>query len=251
MRLTLFLTALLPVVVPPIVASRAVAQNYPAKSVRVVNPYAAGGGLDAIFRPVMVRVTENVGQTFVIDNRAGAGGIIGTDIVSKAAPDGYALLVMGIPVWLTPFLQDNVRRSKGLGNLAGELVKVAGRDVVKVAREHLSHLAGGRMVDKLNDVLQQRYSGDVTLSPQQSPRQLMRMLANPSAADIAQYIRDGERATWPKLERIRMQTRISRAFEDCLQWLKDHGEERQLARLRPKLRAARRPMTGAGLSPPS
>lgn len=152
---------------------------------------------------------------------------------------------------VVPFLQDNVRRSKGLGNLAGELVKVAGRDVVKVAREHLGNLAGGRMVDKLNDVLQQRYSGDVTLFPQQSPRQLMRMLANPSAVDIAQYIQDGERATWPKLERIRLQTRISRAFEDCLQWLKDHGEERQLARLRPKLRAARRPMTGAGLSPPS
>lgn len=140
---------------------------------------------------------------------------------------------------VVPFLQDNVRRSKGFANLAGKLVKVAGRDVVKVTREHVGNYAAGRVVDKLNDILQQRYSGDVTLYPQQTPRQLMGMLANPSAGDIASYIRDGERATWPKLERIRMQTRISRSFEDCLQWLKDHAEERQIARLRPKLRAER------------
>ena len=141
---------------------------------------------------------------------------------------------------VVPFLRDNVRRARGLGSMAGELVKVAGRDVVKVAREHMSHYAAGRVVDKLNDVLQQRYSGDVTIFPQQTPRQLMGMLANPSAADIARYIRDGERATWPRLERIRMQTRISRAFEDCLNWLKSRAEERQLQKLRPKLRAVRR-----------
>ena len=101
------------------------------------------------------------------------------------------------------------------------------------------------MVDKLNDILQQRYSGDVTVFPQQSPRNLMRMLANPSALDIANYIKDGERATWPKLERIRMQTRISRAFEDCLLWLKQRSEERQLAKLKPRLKAMARQQTGA------
>ena len=75
------------------------------------------------------------------------------------------------------------------------------------------------------------------------------MLSNPTAADIAQYIRDGERATWPKLDRIRMQTRISRAFEDCLQWLKEHAEERQMARLRPRLRAARQKPVIASAQP--
>ena len=68
------------------------AQAYPVKAVRVVNPFAAGGGLDAIFRPVMAKMTENVGQSFVIDNRAGANGQIGSEIVAKAAPDGYTLL---------------------------------------------------------------------------------------------------------------------------------------------------------------
>src|SRR5512147_350048 len=68
------------------------AQAYPAKTVRVVNPYAAGGGLDAIFRPLMAKMTDNLGQSFVIDNRAGANGQIGSEIVAKAAPDGYTLL---------------------------------------------------------------------------------------------------------------------------------------------------------------
>jgi predicted acylesterase/phospholipase RssA len=146
---------------------------------------------------------------------------------------------------VVPFLQDNVRRSRGVATLAGDLVKTAGRDVVKVAREHFQHYtAAGRVVDKLNGVLQQRYSGDVTLFPSQTPRQLMRMLSNPSAADIAAYIQEGERATWPKLERIRMQTRISRAFEDCTAWLKTRAEERQLSRLKPRLRAAARARGG-------
>lgn len=140
---------------------------------------------------------------------------------------------------VVPFLQDNVRRIRGARTLVGSLVSVAGRDVVKVAREHFGHYPAGRVVDKLNDILQQRYTGDVTLFPQQSPRDLMRMLSNPSAVDIANYIRDGERATWPKLDRIRMQTRISRSFEDCLLWLKQRSEDRQLAKLRPKLKRAR------------
>ena len=140
---------------------------------------------------------------------------------------------------VVPFLRDNAGRRRGLANLGSEIVKVAGRDVVKVAREHLHSYAAGRVVDKLNDILQQRYSGDVTLFPEHTPKQLMRMLSNPSSEDIRSYIRSGEQATWPKLERIRLQTRISRAFEDCLQWLKDRAEERQMAKLRPRLKAVR------------
>lgn len=140
---------------------------------------------------------------------------------------------------VVPFLRDNAGRRRGLSNLTSEIVKVAGRDVVKVAREHLHSYAAGRVVDKLNDILQQRYSGDVTLFPEHTPKQLMRMLSNPSSEDIRSYIRSGEQATWPKLERIRLQTRISRSFEDCLQWLKDRAEERQMAKLRPRLKAVR------------
>ena len=61
---------------------------------RVVVPYAAGGGVDIMARILASRIGNALGQQFVIDNRGGAGAIIGTDLVAKAAPDGYTLLFM-------------------------------------------------------------------------------------------------------------------------------------------------------------
>jgi tripartite-type tricarboxylate transporter receptor subunit TctC len=71
----------------------AAAQTYPAKPVRVVIPWPPGGGNDIAGRIIMARVSEAMGQQFTIDNRGGAGGTIGTDVVAKAAPDGYTILV--------------------------------------------------------------------------------------------------------------------------------------------------------------
>ncbi|MGB3070440.1 MAG: tripartite tricarboxylate transporter substrate binding protein [Ottowia sp.] len=73
--------------------SAAMAQTYPAKPIRLIVPFAAGQGADAAARIVAQKLSENVGQPLVIDNRPGAGGIIGTEAVAKAAPDGYTLLV--------------------------------------------------------------------------------------------------------------------------------------------------------------
>jgi len=69
------------------------AQSYPAKSIRVIAPYAAGGALDLTARLVGQKMNDGLKQTIVIDNRPGAGGVIGADIVAKAAPDGYTLLL--------------------------------------------------------------------------------------------------------------------------------------------------------------
>ena len=66
---------------------------YPERPVRVIVPFAAGGGADIVARLVFKGVGEQLGQSFIIDNRGGAGGIIGTDAVAKAAPDGYTLLL--------------------------------------------------------------------------------------------------------------------------------------------------------------
>ncbi len=74
------------------VASPAAAQSYPTKAVRVINPFAPGGGLDLAIRPVLLKMSENVKQSFVIENRPGAAGVIGTDVVAKAPPDGYTLV---------------------------------------------------------------------------------------------------------------------------------------------------------------
>src|SRR5262249_7666122 len=67
------------------------AQSYPSGTVRIVVPYAAGGGTDTMARPVGQRLNELWKQPVVIDNRAGANGMLGTDLVAKARPDGLTL----------------------------------------------------------------------------------------------------------------------------------------------------------------
>ena len=70
------------------------AQDYPARQVRVIVPFGAGGPADVYARIIAQHLSEQLKQTFIIENRPGAGSIIGTDVVAKSAPDGYTLLVM-------------------------------------------------------------------------------------------------------------------------------------------------------------
>ena len=86
-------------------AGLAIAQTYPVKSVRMVVPFAAGAGSnDIMARLVAQKLTESFGQQVVVDNRPGASGIIGTDIVAKAQPDGYTLLMMSLTFSVNPSL---------------------------------------------------------------------------------------------------------------------------------------------------
>lgn len=69
------------------------AQDYPSRPIRFVVPFPPGAATDALARIIGQRLAEGVGQPVVVDNRAGAGGIVGTDVVAKAAPDGHTLLM--------------------------------------------------------------------------------------------------------------------------------------------------------------
>ena len=85
--------ALLLALAAPLLAAPAVADDYPSRSIRLIVPYAPGGGADSVARIVAKRVSESIGPPIVIENRGGAGSIVGTDMVAKAAPDGYTLLL--------------------------------------------------------------------------------------------------------------------------------------------------------------
>lgn len=67
---------------------------FPAKPIRIISPFAAGGGNDAFLRTLAPKLTENLKQPIVIDTRAGANGIVGTELAARAAPDGYTLVLI-------------------------------------------------------------------------------------------------------------------------------------------------------------
>src|SRR3984893_7126035 len=75
-------------------SASSLAQDYPTKPIKIIVPFAAGGPADLYARFIGVRLQEAMGQPMVIDDRPGAGSIIGTDAVAKSAPDGYTLLMM-------------------------------------------------------------------------------------------------------------------------------------------------------------
>lgn len=103
-RSALLLLALL--ASPPLYAQDAA--SYPIKSVRVIVPFPAGGGLDYVARLVGQRLGSELKQTFVMENRPGAGGNIGTEIVAKAPADGYTLLIVSNSFAINPSLYKKI-----------------------------------------------------------------------------------------------------------------------------------------------
>ena len=88
-------------------AATVVAQ-YPARPVRLIVPYPPGGSVDVIARFVAQRLSEQMGQQFMVENRAGANGTVGSDLVAKAPPDGYTLLVQASIFVANPLFLPNV-----------------------------------------------------------------------------------------------------------------------------------------------
>ena len=80
----------------------ATAQTYPSKPVRIMVPQSAGGSTDLVARPIAKGLGDAMGQNFIVENRPGAGSIIGSDAVAKAAPDGYTLLMVAASFSINP-----------------------------------------------------------------------------------------------------------------------------------------------------
>lgn len=80
------------------------AQAFPSRPVRVIIPFPSGGSVDDVMRIINSRMTELTGQNFIIDNRPGASGNLGTDLAARAAPDGHSVLATTLPLVVNPSL---------------------------------------------------------------------------------------------------------------------------------------------------
>lgn len=88
-----------------VVAGSAVAQSWPNRSVRLISPFAPGGGADITSRALAQKLTVALGQQVIVDNRGGAGGMLGVDLAAKSPPDGYTLVMGTIgPIAINPSL---------------------------------------------------------------------------------------------------------------------------------------------------
>ena len=97
MKKIILIAAFLGAALPAAQFAAAQTAAYPSKPVHVILPFPPGGSVDTVARLVMPRVSESLGQQFLIENRSGASGNIGTEYVARAAPDGYTLMVNTIP----------------------------------------------------------------------------------------------------------------------------------------------------------
>src|ERR1700731_1843811 len=82
----------------------AVAQDYPTKPVALIIPFTPGGSNDVVGRMIAIQLSDRLGKQVVVDNRGGAGGIIGTEAAANAAHDGYTLLIISIAHAVSPWL---------------------------------------------------------------------------------------------------------------------------------------------------
>ena len=88
----------------PLAHAQSQARNYPSRPVRVIVPLAAGGGMDTVTRGLAQSLGETFGQSFVVDNRPGAGSLVGLEILANAVPDGYTLMMISATTVVHPIL---------------------------------------------------------------------------------------------------------------------------------------------------
>jgi tripartite-type tricarboxylate transporter receptor subunit TctC len=91
-----------------LIALPAAAQSYPTKTVRIIAPFPPGGSVDVVARLLAAKLTENIGQQVIVDNRSGASGNIGMELAARAAPDGYTLVLNTLPLVTNQFLISRV-----------------------------------------------------------------------------------------------------------------------------------------------
>lgn len=152
------IAALLAATLAAVLAPAAHAQSYPARQVKIIVPFPPGGSTDIMARVIASRLQTSLGQPFVVENRSGAGGVIGTEATAKSAPDGYTLLLassapLAVGLKLYPKLPYDVQRDLTPVSMVGEvgMVLVTGansktptvKDMVAYAKANPGKLSFG------------------------------------------------------------------------------------------------------------
>lgn len=187
----------------------------------------ASCAVPGVFAPVSLQARDYDGRVVpYMPGKLWADGTLSSDLPMLRLARLHNInhyIVSQVNPHVVPFLsrlEREAREGRGLAPLARELIRNGSRGALQLARKHLDPYGGGRVLNKLDNIVSQRYSGDVNIFPQIGQQRVTRLFSNPTDADIQAYIAQGERATWPSIERIRLQTWISRTFEVCLQQLK-------------------------------
>ncbi len=91
-----------------VLSSIAWADTYPSKTIKIIVPYTPGAGTDIIARTIANKLTSRFGRTVVVENRPGAGGNVAHDMIAKAAPDGYSIMIAGLSLVTNGYMQDDL-----------------------------------------------------------------------------------------------------------------------------------------------
>ena len=196
-----------------------------APNVFVRSAALASCAIPGLFPPVTLRGRNFDGKTVpYMPNSTWVDGSLKLDVpkthIARMHNVNHFIVSQTNP-HVIPFLSDKNPDNAAL--FALELVKSTARvnieHILDRIRQHTNSVTLSVMLDKAHSIASQSYSGDITVFPSSQASNILKTFVDPTAAHVADFVADGERATWPSIERIRNTSRISRAFDRCLKRL--------------------------------
>jgi NTE family protein len=199
-----------------------------APDVLVADATIASCSLPALFPPVQLRARTSGGQIVpYLENETWLDGSLRGDLplqrLARLHNVNHFIVSQANP-FVLPFVSMRhhgpVRSSL---RFAGSLVRAQTAAVIDEARQHVHAGVARNWMDTAHALFGQPYHGDITVHPRVMPQQYLKVMANPSLAELNEYIRGGQRATWPWLEMIRHQTLLERTLQRCVDTLRQRG----------------------------
>jgi len=195
----------------------------------------ASAAIPYVFPPVMLWAKNMHGEKCpYIPSRQWVDGSIKDDLPAQSLARLYGVnhtIVSQTNPHIVPFLSRKDRRPNIFGYVRGmatENLRYNLSQVLEIVKNRTANQQVALLLDKAHSVVNQKYVGDINIVPPRRPSNVFRVVSNAKPSVVAEYIRDGQQTTWPRIERVRNTTLISRTIQDCLKQLK-MGEVRRTA----------------------